>query len=78
LPRAGCADDENGLVGVDPAALGELHDQGPVEATGSVEVDVLDAGLVTELGGLEVAEEASVLTLLELDVDQQSEAVVEG
>jgi len=42
-----------------------------------VEVNVLDAGLIAQLGRLEIAEEAAVLALLQLDVNEHAEAVVE-
>ena len=78
LAEAGGADDQHALVSGDPARLGELEDERAVKPAGGVEVDVLDAGLVTEAGRLEVAEEAAVLALLQLDIDQHAEAVVEG
>jgi hypothetical protein len=50
LAAAGRADDQQIVLGRDPAAVGKAEEQGLVEATWRAEVDVLDRGLETELG----------------------------
>ena len=67
------------LVLVDPAAGGELADDGLVELAPGGVVDGLDAGLREfELGLLQGAGEALVLAGEPLGVDEQAEALVEG
>ena len=48
---AGRTDQGEIVAGVDPFALGELLEQGAVEASGGAIVDVFDARLLTQLGG---------------------------
>ena len=63
----------------DPAAGGELADDGLVELAAGRVVDGLEAGLrELELGLLEGAGEALVLAGEPLGVDEQAEALVEG
>ena len=47
-------------MGVDPGALGELLEQGAIEATGGAIVDVFDARLLTQFGGAQPGHQAFV------------------
>ena len=60
FPDAGWADQGQIVVGVDPFALGELLEQGAVEASGGAIVDVFDARLLTQFGGAQPGREAFV------------------
>ena len=51
LADAGRAGQGQIVVGVDPFALGELLEQGAVEASGGAIVDVLDARLLAQFCG---------------------------
>jgi hypothetical protein len=53
LADAGLADDDHVEPVVDPAAGGEVADDGLVEAAAGVAADILEAGVVADLGGLE-------------------------
>src|SRR4051795_6564408 len=70
---AGWAFEDQVLLGLDPAAVGELLEQGAVEAAGSPPVDVLDTGLVAQLGEPQPGLEPAVLSLGDLAVEQQAE-----
>ena len=78
LPKPSGADDQDVLVGVDPARLRQLKDQCTVQSPRGMEVDVLEAGLVAQPRRLEVAAQATVLALLQLSVDEHAEPVVEA
>ena len=79
MPDAGRAGDEDLLVLLDPAAGGELADDGLVELAPGRVVDRLEARVREfELGLLEGAGEALVLAGAPLGVDEQGEAFVEG
>lgn len=66
LPDAGRALDDQVLPGLDPAALGKLLEQGAVEAAAGPPVDVLDAGLVAQLGEPQPGLEPAVVLLGDL------------
>ena len=57
---AGRADQGEIVAGVDPFALGELLEQGAVEASGGAIVDVFDARLLTQFGGAQSRRQAFV------------------
>jgi hypothetical protein len=75
---AGWAFQDQVLLGLDPAALGELLEQSAVEAAGSTPVDVLDAGLVAQLGEPQPGLEPAVLSLGDLAVEQQAQPLGRG
>ena len=79
FPHTGGADHDDVLVLVDPAAGGELADEGLVELAPGREVDGLDARLgELELGLVESAAQALVLAGEPLRLNQQGEAFIEG
>ena len=78
LADAGRAGDQDVAVGLDPVRLGQAQHGAAVEATGRPEVEILDAGLSTQLRRLEVALEAPVVAVLRLTVDEQAESVLEA
>src|SRR5690349_1128683 len=63
LPHPGRPLDDQVLPGLDPAALGELLEQGAVETAAAAPVDVLDAGLVAQLGEPQPRLEPAVVPL---------------
>ena len=77
LSDAGRPDDEDAEVFADPAPVGQRQDEVLVEPTGRAEVDVLDAGIVSEPGAPEPVGELSGVSLGELAVDEQPEAFLE-
>ena len=58
----------------DPASVGERQDEVLVQPTRLSEVDVLDAGGVTELGAPQAVGELSGVSLGDLSVDEEPEA----
>src|ERR1700684_2974197 len=50
FPDAGRPDQRQIVVSVDPLALDQLLEQGAVKSAGTAIVDILDAGLLTQLG----------------------------
>ncbi len=79
LPDPGGPDQDHVVVLGDPAAGGELADDGLVELAAGRVVDRLKARLrELELGFLEGPDEASVLPGAPLGLDEQAEAFVEG
>jgi hypothetical protein len=79
LAGAGGAGDEDLLVLGDPAAGGELADDGLVELPAGRVVDGLDAGLRQfELGFLEGPGQALVLPGEPLGVDEQPKPLIEA
>jgi hypothetical protein len=63
LPDAGRADERQIVVGVDPASLDKLLEQGAIEAAGGPVVDILGAGLLAQLGDPQPCCEPLVLPL---------------
>ena len=61
----------------DPAPVGEGEDELAVEAAAVSEVDVLDAGLMLELGAAQPVGELPRVALGELAVDEQAEPLLE-
>ena len=61
LPDAGRADEREIVVGVDPFALDKLLEQGAIETSGGAIVDVLDAGLLAQLGDAQPCRQPLVL-----------------
>ena len=60
---------------VDPLAIGELVEQGAVEAAWGPVIDVLDAGLLAQSGIAQPGGKPLVAAMGELAIDQQSEPV---
>ena len=58
---------------IDPAALGELLEQRPVEAARGTVVDILDRGLVAQLGVAQAGVQPPVASVAGLAVEQQRE-----
>ena len=61
----------------DPASVGEREDELLVEPAAVTEVDVLDAGVVLQLGAPQSVGELSGVTHGELAVDEQTEPFLE-
>ena len=78
LADAGRAGDQQILVAVDPVASDELLEQGAVEAADGAQIDILDDGGLAQAGELEARDEALVVALGGLAVDQQAEALLEA
>ncbi|MNL47523.1 hypothetical protein D3C87_1703160 [compost metagenome] len=51
LSDAGGSDQQQAVALPDPVAAGQLHEEIAVEAAGGAEVDILDLGVVAQLGG---------------------------
>ena len=77
LADPGRSDDEDLLVGGDPARRGQIEQDAAVEPPSRPEVDVLDRGRQAELGRPQVALEPTVLPFGHLPVDEQAEPVLE-
>ena len=77
LSHAGRSGDEDIEVVADPASVGERQHEVLVEASGLAEVDVLDAGRVTQPGAPEPVGELARGALGELAVDDEPEAFLE-
>src|SRR6266508_3843939 len=77
LAHAGWADDEKIVVLIDPPAGGELVEQGLVQTARGSEVDVLDHGVLPQAGELQAGDEAPVLALGGLAIDQEGESLLE-
>jgi hypothetical protein len=60
LADAGWADQGQIVVSVDPVAFRELVEQGAIKPSGGAIVDVLDARLLTQLGGAQARRQAFV------------------
>jgi len=65
-------------MGLDPVALREAQDHGPVEPSRGVQVEVLDDRVAAQLGRLETSGQAPVLAVLLLAVDEQAQALLEA
>src|SRR6202008_2145771 len=61
------------VVRVDPFAIGELVEQGAVEAAWGPVIDVLDAGLLAQSGIAQPGGKPLVAAMGELAIDQQAE-----
>jgi hypothetical protein len=70
---AGRAAQNQIVVGVDPAALGELFEQRPIEAARGAVIDVLDAGVMAQPGITQARRQAPVAAMRDLAVEQQAE-----
>jgi hypothetical protein len=62
-------------VRVDPLAIGELVEQGAVEAAWGPVIDVLDAGLLAQSGIAQPGGKPFVAAVGEFTIDQQPEPV---
>ena len=78
LSHAGRPRDQDVEVVTDPAPVGQRQDEVAVEASGLAEVDVLDAGRVTEPGAAQPVGELARGALGELAVDNEPEAFLEA
>ena len=70
--------DEDIEVVAGPAPVGEREHEVAVEATGLAEVDVLDAGRVSESGASQPVGELAGVAFGELAVDDEPEAFLEA
>ena len=75
---AGRAAQDQIVVRVDPFALGELVEQGAVEAARDAVIDILDDGAVAQPGVAQSGGEALVAAMGDLAIDQQAEPVGMG
>jgi hypothetical protein len=78
LSEAGFATKDDVVVGVDPIAGDETLEQRPVEIAGNPVVDILDGGLVAELGVSQPCGQALVVAIAALAIEQQAEASAMG
>ncbi len=78
LFKAGVAGDEQVLGSPDPTAVGEVGEDGAVDAAGRAQVGVLDAGGVAESRELQPGGETAAVAFGGLAVDEQAEALLEG
>src|SRR6478735_11577596 len=78
LPDAGRPLDDQVLPRLDPAAHGQLAEQGAVEAAAGPPVYILDAGLVAQLGKPQPGLQPAVVPVGDLTVEQQAEPFGRG
>ena len=80
LAHAGGPRDHQVIVGVDPVALDEPLEQGPVEPPRGLVVDILGRGLMAQASVAQSCAQALVLTMDGLTIEQQGQpvAVAEG
>ena len=62
----------------DPAAIDEVRHHGPVDATRRAQVEIFDAGGLTEGGKLQPGEKPLGITLGGFMVDQEAEPLLEA
>jgi hypothetical protein len=65
-------------MGVDPIAGDEALEQRPVEIAGDAVVDILDGGLMPQLGVSQPCGQTLVVAIAALAVEQQAEAFGDG
>jgi hypothetical protein len=75
---AGGAEHQDVVTAGDPVALAEFQDGVTVEAAGRGEVDIFQAGLHGEVGGVDVPSDAVLATLAALVIHEQDQAIFEG
>jgi hypothetical protein len=63
---AGRAAQDQVLVGVDPAALGEFLEQRPIKPAGGAVIDILDGGLMAQPGTTQAGEQSLVAPITDL------------
>jgi hypothetical protein len=73
LADAGRPAQDQALVRIDPGTLGELLEQGAVEAAYCAVVDVFDGGLMAQPGIAQAGMQPPVASVAGLLVEQQSE-----
>jgi hypothetical protein len=78
LARSGGSDEEEALTAMDPLAVAESKDEGPVHAAGFVEVEVLKCGLLMEAGLAQETLEPPVGPIRLLPLEQEGETILEG
>jgi hypothetical protein len=78
LAHTGCAVDDQIEPLVDPAAGGQLKHQCLVEPARCAVVQILDTGVVLELGLAQTRLQAPILAFGHLPVDEQAEALLEA
>ncbi len=71
--NAGRAAEDQVLVGIDPASACQLLEQGAIEATDSAVVDILDGGLVAQLGITQASVQAPVVAMAGLALEEQGQ-----
>lgn len=59
---------------LDPAALGELLDQGAVQLPGCFQIQIFETGGLLQLGEAQASGETAVIAFLDFPVYQQSQA----
>jgi hypothetical protein len=74
FPKACFAAEDDVVVGVDPIAGDKALEQRPVEIADNAVVDILDGGLVPQLGVSQPRGQALVVAVAALAVEQQAEA----
>jgi hypothetical protein len=75
LADAGGPAQDQIVVRVDPFAVGELLEQGPVETARSAIIDVLDDGVLAQPGIAQAGGQALVAAMRNLAVEQQPQPV---
>jgi hypothetical protein len=78
FPNPGGAEDKEIEVLIDPIGLGQVEDETAVGATRGRQVKVFEGGGQMELGSLEAAMEALVVTMRALTINEQAQAILEG
>src|SRR5262249_48337222 len=61
------------VVGIDPAAFGELVEQRAIEAARGTVIDILDGGLMAQPGVAQACAKPSVAAISDLVIEQQAE-----
>lgn len=78
LSETGGACDEEVLVSPDPASFGEARENGAIDTAWRAQVDVLDAGIMTQAGELETGDKASCIAIGSLLIGEHRDALLEG
>jgi hypothetical protein len=73
LADAGWAAQDQVVVGIDPADLGELVEQRAIEAAPGAVIDILDGGLVAQPGVAQACAKPFVVAVGDLAIEQQAE-----
>lgn len=73
LPHAGRAGQDQIVVGGDEVAGAQFLEESAVETAGCLVIDILDDGLMTQLGVSKPGRQAPVATMADLTLDQKTE-----
>ncbi len=71
LADAGGAGDKQVLLARDPVTIDQLGKEGPLDAARRAQIDILDDGRLTQRGELQARDEALIVALRDLAVDQR-------